>query len=145
MGDESPETTNTESDDIVSNIVAAIEATDSQKLLQLIVDQQFVLISVSTDEETDNDDEAMGAITAEVDDYEVLVAFTSEPLAGQFVDAMGDMFDNEDQVQGFIVDGEALLDYLPDDYGLLLNPETEHTALIKPDLAQQVITASDTE
>ena len=141
MSEDPSELENAESDAFLSKFAVAIDSVDTKRLLQLIVDQNFVLISVVDDTDGDDDD-AMGAITAEVEDFDVLVAFTSEPLAGEFVDAMGDMFGDQDQVQGFIVDGEALLDYLPEDYGLLLNPETEYVALIEPDLAQQVIAKS---
>ena len=127
-----------ESEVFVSSVTAAIDDRNAKKLFQLIIAQQFVLISVSDEQDADDED-AMGAITAEVDDYEVLVAFTSEPLASEFIDSMGDMFGEEDHIQGFIVDGDALLEYLPNDYGLLMNPETALTALIEPKLSQQVI------
>lgn len=141
MADDNSETDSAEADVLVANIVAAVEARDTSTLLQLIVAQQFVLISV-TDQADADDEEAMGAITAEVNDDEVLVAFTSEPLASEFVESMSDMFDEGDQIQGFIVEGDALLEYLPDDFGLLLNPETVFMVLIDAELARQVIANS---
>jgi len=125
----------TESDMDLTDLLPVIDARNSERLHEWITSKQFVLISIADHEE---DDEAMGAITAEVDGMDVLVAFTSETLAGEFVDKMSELFADEDQVQGFIVNGDALLDYLPEQYGLLLNPECDQTALIEPTLAQQI-------
>lgn len=138
MADESSNFDEDDSDVIVAKMSAAIDDRDAKHLFQLILDQQFVLISINEDEDEDDAD-AMGAITAEVEDYEVLVAFTSESLAEEFINVMGDMFGENDQVQGFIVEGDALLEYLPENYGLLLNPETDHTALVEPTLVRTVI------
>lgn len=119
----------------LSEVISVIDAGDFRRLHEWIIGKQFVLISIQDEE--DNED-AMGAITAEVDGMDVLVAFTSESLAGEFVDKRSELFDSADQVQGFIVHGDALLDYLPENYGLLLDPECEQTALIEPSLAQQI-------
>ncbi|TWT81002.1 hypothetical protein CA13_24490 [Planctomycetes bacterium CA13] len=115
---------------------AAIADRDVSKIRTLILGLQFVLINIDDDEE---DDESMGALTAEVEEEEVLVAFTSEEHAGQFVEEMGDLFTELDEVQGFIVDGETLLDYLPEEFGLLLNPETDEKQIIDGGLVSEII------
>lgn len=115
---------------------AAIEDRDAPKLRQLILNGEFILINIQSEE--DDEEDAMGALTAEIDDLPVLVAFTSERHAGAFVGAMGDLFEDSDEVQGFVVEGDALLEYLPDDYGLLVNPETESALVIDATLAAEV-------
>ena len=117
---------------------AAVEARDAAKLRELILDGEFILINIQSDEEDDDDEEAMGALTAEIDELPALVTFTSERHAGAFVGAMGDLFEDSEEVQGFLVDGDALLEYLPEDYGLLVNPETDSALVIDATLAAEV-------
>ncbi|TWU35955.1 SseB family protein [Novipirellula artificiosorum] len=119
-----------------SALDAAINDRDASTIRSLLLQLQFVLINIEDDED---DDESMGALTAEIEGEEVLVAFTSEENAGIFVEEMGDMFTDEDEVQGFVVDGETLLEYLPEDFGLLLNPETEQRNIIDTELVNEIV------
>jgi len=115
---------------------AAIADRNASKIRSLLLELQFVLINI---EDEDEDEESMGALTAEINEEEVLVAFTSEENAGIFVEEMSDLFTELDEVQGFVVDGETLLDYLPDDFGLLLDPETEHALTIDAALVSDIL------
>ena len=123
-----------------ADFAAAIEARDGSRLRELVLAGEFILINVQTDD--DDEEEGVGALTADLDDQPVLVAFTSEAHAGTFVGAMSELFEESDEVQGFLVEGDALLEYLPDEYGLLLNPETDDPQLIDAALSQQMVTAS---
>jgi hypothetical protein len=123
-----------------SKLFAAIDERDAAQVRSLILANEFVLISVSEGE--DDDEENVGALTAEIGEFDVLVAFTSEQNAGVFVGEMGELFEDEEGVDGVVVDGEALLEYLPDGFGLLLNPEVEDASIVDPTLAAEVASST---
>jgi len=120
----------------VEAYATAIEAKDAAALRALILASDFILINVPGE---DDDEEGMGALTADIDDTPVLVAFSTEDHAGTFVGAMSDMFDEVDEVHGFLVEGDALLEYLPEDYGLLIDPETDDIQLIGVEIAKHIV------
>ncbi|QDT08352.1 SseB family protein [Planctomycetes bacterium K23_9] len=123
---------------IESELIDAINARKAAEVRELIFQIEFVLIRVSENEEED-DDENFGALTASVDDDDVLVSFTSEEAAGNFVGAKGqELFEEGEEIEGFMVDGKTLLEYLPETFGLLINPESELTAVIDADLASKI-------
>ena len=112
----------------------AIEQGDAARVAQMMVPQSFTLLEVADD--TSEDEYA--ALTAEVDDYPLLVAFTSDDCAGEFAGAMPDLFEGDGDVPGFVVVGANLLTHLPDGFGVLLNPETENCCILPPELVDDV-------
>ena len=116
---------------------------DAGLLRRAILAGEFVLINVSQDEE--DDEEGQGALTAEIDGFEALVMFTSEELAGEFVNGQEDLFGEDEQVEGIVVEGVALLDYLPEGYGVLVDPEFEQASVLDPALVAEVLGAEDGE
>ena len=120
-----------------SGLADAVASRDAAAIREQIVTMEFILISVQ--EEDDSEDDGMGALTADVDDQPALVVFTSERHAERFVSAMADIFEGSDEVQGFLVEGDALLDYLPEDYGLLFDPETDDAHLVDALLARALL------
>lgn len=118
-----------------SDIATATTQRDASRLSSLINASEFIMISIA---EGDQQEEAVGALTAEVSGFEVLVAFTTEENAGEFVRAQGELFEDGEDVDGVVVEGGALLDHLPEGYGLLVDPETDAAALIEPSLAEEI-------
>lgn len=108
----------------------AVSAGDLDQVREAMFSGEFVLLSTSKSE--DEEDQNVGALTAEIDEYEVLVAFTSEDNAKLFVQEMGELFAEDESVDGVVVEGKAMLDYLPDGYGLLVDPELENTSVLDP-------------
>src|SRR6056297_2474756 len=129
------------SDAQYADLVTAIDDQNAGKIRKILLGGEFILISVHDPEDPD-DEEGVGALTADLDGEEVLVVFSSEEQAGAFVGEMTDMFDENEEVQGFMVEGDALLEYLPEDFGMLLNPETDDVQLITPSLATEVLSLS---
>ncbi|MFK8111111.1 MAG: hypothetical protein AB8B91_02865 [Rubripirellula sp.] len=119
----------------ILKINEAVTERDVDGLRGLILANEFVLISVSDGTE---DEENMGALTAELGDFDVLVAFTTEANAGAFVGEMDELFEDNEEVEGVVVEGNSMLEYLPDGYGLLLDPETDSACVIEPGLAAEV-------
>ncbi|MDA8744669.1 SseB family protein [Rubripirellula amarantea] len=118
----------------------AIAEKDPAKIRELMAKAEFVLISMSDGNE-DEDDDGGGALTAEIDGHEALVIFTSEELAGQFVNEQEDLFEDTEEVEGLVVEGEALLEYLPEGFGMLIDPEFESSEMIEPELAALIVAA----
>jgi hypothetical protein len=102
-----------------------------------ILASDFILLSTSKAGE--NDEENVGALTAEVEEVEVLVAFTTEENAKTFVNEMADLFSEDESVDGILVDGAAMLEYMPEGYGLLLDPELDPSSLMAPDVTAGVL------
>lgn len=121
-----------------SELHSAVSAGDLDKLRETILKREFVLLSTSKNE--DDEDENVGALTAEIDQFEVLVAFTSESNAEVFVREMGDLFSEDESVDGVVVEGQAMLDYLPEGYGLLIDPELDQTSVMDPQMTSAIMT-----
>ena len=121
--------------DADSKLIAAINERDASQVRSLILGREFVMINISGDDDDDN----VGALTAELGDFEVLVVFTSEQNAGVFVQEMGELFENEEEVDGVFVEGNAVLESLPEGFGVLLNPETESAIVIDPTLTAEIL------
>ncbi len=123
-----------------TDLMTAIIDRDAAVVRRHVLDREFILINVVDDEEDDDEDQ-MGALTAEINDFDVLVVFTCEETAAHFVESMADMFENQDDVTGFVVEGIALLEYLPENFGLLLNAESENAQIVDPKLVLEVLAA----
>jgi hypothetical protein len=54
------------------------------------------------------------------------------------VQESGDLFASDESVDGVVVDGEALLEYLPDGFGILMDPESDSAIVIEPGLLRDV-------
>ncbi len=113
----------------------AVEDRNADAIRQLILASEFILLNIQGE---DDEEEGMGALTADIEDMPVLVAFSSEENAATFVGAVSEMFEDEEEVQGFLVEGDSLLDYLPEDYGLLMDPETDDVVLIPVDISKHM-------
>lgn len=127
-----------------ASLFAAIEADDVARIAALFPTQSFTLFDVTEETEEASDDET-AALTAEVEDFPVVVAFTSETHAGEFAGAMPDLFETDADVPAFIMDGGNLLAHLPEGFGVLLNPETDDCYVLPPDLVDAVAERANNE
>ena len=109
---------------------------DASQLRSLLVDSELLLLSTSGSDEGEDGD--LGAIVAEIEDTEVLVVFTTEQAARDFVAENGELFEEDEEVDAIVVEGKALIDYLPDEYGILFDPVSDDSILIEPDLVREV-------
>jgi len=120
---------------IEKHLLEAVSDRNADALRSMLLERTFVVINITSGEDNVKEDE-VSTLRAEVEDFEALVAFTTEARASVFVEEMEDIFEEEDEVEGMFVDGDALLDSLADGLGLLLNPEDESAAVIDPDLVK---------
>ncbi len=127
---------------LIERLRTAIEEVDPATVLDLLREHAFTVFELR-DEEGEEDD-AAATLTAEVDDFEAVVAFTSDELAADFAQNIPEVFEGEsEEVPGFHIDGESLLFELPEGFGLLLNPESDGTLILTPDLVASLVAVSD--
>ena len=120
-----------------SRLADAIEQRDAVLVRQLFDAAEFVLLTVS-DEEEDEDEEGASVFSTDMDGMDLLVAFTNEQAAGDFVRSMEEIYEEGDEIEGYVLDGDALLDYMPPEHGVYLNPESDDSLVIDHDLIQLV-------
>lgn len=110
-----------------------IAESDPDAIARAFLEHQLTLVEMP-----DDSDDGQAALTAEVDGFHVIIAFSSQERAQQFAEAMPDLVDSHDTLSAFVVPGCEFLENLPDELGILLNAECEDTALLPPDLVQEI-------
>lgn len=117
--------------------LAALAEDDQQQITSLFPDQDFVLIEVQDEEEDDSvpDDERVTAMIAEVEDFSALILFTSPKLVESFA-AQTDLFQDEETIPSFIMNGRQIMELLPENTGLLFNPESDDCFVMSPTVFQ---------
>ncbi len=126
---------NESTETLESKLTDAVDQRDALLVRQLVNEAEFVLLTLPDDED---DEEGANVFSTDLDGMELLVAFTNEQAAGDFVNSMEDLFEDGEEVEGYVLDGDALLQYMPPEYGLLLNPESDDSLLIDLELIELV-------
>lgn len=123
------------SESLENQLADAIQERDAVLVRRLMEQAEFVLLTVNSDETgEDEDEDGPHVMSKEVDGMELVVAFTNDQAAGDFVHSASDLYQNDEDVQGYVLDGDALLQYMPPEYGLLLNPESDPSMIIDGEL-----------
>ena len=121
--------------DSASELFDAIAQGNTTRIAELLPPMSFTLFDVSEDP----DSEELDTLTAQVDDFDVLVAFSSDDHAGMFAGVVPDLFETDDDIPAFIVDGGTLISNVPEGCGVLLNPETDDCYVLSPDMVAAVV------
>src|SRR6185503_20653491 len=119
---------------VIARLNDAITRDDASQVAAIIAHQEFTLIETPEDSE----EGSRAAMTGEVDDFPVLLAFTSGQHASKFADTMPEINQDDGGVPGFIVDGNNLVTNAPDGFGLLLNMESDDVIVVLPGLVDRV-------
>lgn len=120
-----------------SKLASAIEQRDAVLVRQLFDSAEFVLLTVS-DEGDEEGEEGANVFSTDMDGMDLLVAFTNEKAAGDFVRSMEEIYEEGDEIEGYVLDGDAFLDYMPPEHGIFLNPESDDSLVIDHELIQLV-------
>ncbi len=126
---------NESTETLESKLTDAVDQRDALLVRQLVNEAEFVLLTLPDEED---DEEGANVFSTDLDGMELLVAFTNEQAAGDFVNSMEDIFEDGEEVEGYVLDGDALLQYMPPEYGLLLNPESDESLVIDLELLELV-------
>ena len=116
------------------SIHEAVAERDTGQLKSLIISGEFTILSSSVDDEDQN----VGAFIAEIDTIEALIVFSTDAITRSFVEGMKDPTGEDESIDGILIDGPSLLEYLPDNYGILLDAESENALIIEPDLIREI-------
>ena len=115
----------------------AIEQRDAVRVRQLMEPAEFVLLTIP-DETDEDDEEGANVFSTELEGMNLVVAFTNEPAAGDFVHSMEEIFEEGEEIEGYVLNGDALLEYMPPEHGLFLNPESDDSLVIDHELLELV-------
>jgi len=123
------------------DFLVAMSNDDQAEIIRLFPVSEFYLLEIeeegSENDEEDNDgdlDEAStSALTAEVDDFVALVAFTSSAHVEAFCDE-SELFDEDEPIPCLVMKGTEIIDLLPDELGILFNPESEDAFVFSPEV-----------
>lgn len=120
-----------------SQFLAALANDDQTEITRLFPDQEFILLEVEEESKSDEDSDAdqVTAMIAEVEDFSALIVFTSTGLVETFADQT-DLFEGENDIPSFIMTGRELLEMLPEETGILFNPESEECFVMSPTVFQ---------
>jgi hypothetical protein len=122
-------------DDAHTELVNAIEQRDAVQIRQLMEDLEFILLMMSDEGEGgEQDEDAANVISTEIDGMDLLVVFTKDSAVQQFINSMEEMFDEDEEVEGYILSGGNLLEYMPPEHGLYLNPESDDALVVDTEL-----------
>ncbi|MDM4016903.1 SseB family protein [Roseiconus lacunae] len=122
------------SESFESQFVDAVEKRDAALVRQMMAQAEFVLLAVADDEDDSEEDGAANVFSTEVDGMDLLVAFTSDEAARNFIDLRRDQYEEDEEIGGYILGGETLLEYMPPEHGLYLNPDTESPMVVDQEL-----------
>lgn len=107
---------------------------DADQVAALLPQVDFTI--VESPDESEGEDKA--ALVAEVEGAPAIVAFTSNEHAQAFAESASELLDDDGSLPAFIVPGANLLENLPEDFGLLLNPESEECVVLAPAFVDQL-------
>lgn len=125
-----------ELDSKLETLEDAIEAEDSVAILEWIHNQTFTLVSLG------GEDGETAAMIMDTEAFPALVVFLDEESAEVFVQSIADQIDGE-EVETFLVAGADLLEPLPEEFGILINPDSECPLMIEPGLLHDLGDASE--
>jgi hypothetical protein len=137
----------TNSDDETSRFSVLAEAMsegDKQAIDRWIRNEQFTLVALAEEDGESEEEGALSALVVETEEFPAVVAFMSSEDAQRFVDSIADQIEGE-SVNLFEVDGDALLQPMSEDFGLLINPESDDAIMIEPRLLRPDDESEDLE
>ena len=137
----------TNSDDETSRFSVLAEAMsegDKQAIDRWIRNEQFTLVALAEEDGESEEEGALSALVVETEEFPAVVAFMSSEDAQRFVDSIADKIEGE-SVNLFEVDGDALLQPMSEDFGLLINPESDDAIMIEPRLLRPDDESEDLE
>lgn len=118
-----------------SEIAQAAEDNDAFKAEQLIRSHELLVlqrIDVETGEVEYDEDENFSVVLAEVDEDVAVVCFSNFSAATSFMDSVCDELTDGQRLPAVLLDGNELLDGLPDSVGLLVDPTTDNECYFPP-------------
>ncbi|MDX1928762.1 MAG: hypothetical protein SFV81_19690 [Pirellulaceae bacterium] len=125
-------------EDVVGDaLVTAHEQGDLSEAHRIIRANDFMVLQQfdpETGEVSENDDGSFNVVLVEVEEDTAVVAFTQEKFASEFLHDVEDELPEAENYPAVMLDGNTLLDGLPEDCGLLINPGAPTECYFPPGL-----------
>ena len=121
--------------DLGGLIADAAEANDANQAEHIIRSGEFIIfqqIDVESGEIEEDDEGNFSVVLAEVDEDLAVVCFSSQDAANNFAKEIVDELPDGRELPSVVMDGNMLLDGLPEDCGLLVNPGTDNESYFPP-------------
>ncbi len=118
-------------------LVLAHEQNDIDAAHRIIRSHEFMVLQQfdpETGEVNENDDGSFNVVLVEVEEDTAVVAFTQEKFASEFLHDVEDELPDIENYPAVMLDGNALLDGLPEDCGLLINPGAPTECYFPPEM-----------
>ena len=115
--------------DLGGLIADAAEANDATVAENIIRSGEFIIfqqIDLESGEIEQDDEGNFSVVLAEVDDELAVVCFSNQEAADLFAKEIGSDLPEGRELPAVTMDGNMLIDGLPEDCGLLVNPGTEN-------------------
>lgn len=127
-------------DDVVGEALAtAAEEGDVDEVLRIIRENDFVVLQQfdpESGEVNENEDGSFNVVLVEIEEDTAVVVFTHEKFAGEFLREVGEELPDAEHYPAVMLDGNTLLDGLPGDCGLFINPGAPTECYFPPGFAE---------
>lgn len=112
----------------------AVEEDDPVAIAKWLFARDFTLI----DEGLQSPDGGTAAMVLDIEDHPVVAAFTSLKYANKFAGEQPELFDDPENIKGFVVTGQDLVLNLPAGGGVLINAGADDERYLPPELVDQI-------
>lgn len=120
--------------DLAGLIADAAEANDASVAASIIRSSEFIILQqIDAEGQIEQDEEGnFSVVLAEVDEDTAVVCFSNPQAAANFIEEIRDDIPGGRDLPAVTLDGESLLEGLPEDCGLLVNPGDETESYFPP-------------
>lgn len=121
--------------DLGGLIADAAEANDATVAENIIRSGEFIVfqqIDMESGEIEEDEEGNFSVVLAEVDEELAVVCFSNQAAADNFANEIGDDLPEGQELPAIMMDGNMLIDGLPEDCGLLVNPGTDFESFFPP-------------
>ncbi len=121
--------------DLGGLIADAAEANDATVAENIIRSGEFIVfqqIDVESGEVEEDGEGNFSVVLAEVDEELAVVCFSNQEAADQFAIEIGEDLPEGTELPAVMMGGDMLIDGLPEDCGLLVNPGTDNESFFPP-------------
>ena len=121
--------------DLGGLIADAAEANDATVAENIIRSGEFIIfqqIDLESGDVEQDEEGNFSVVLAEVDDELAVVCFSNQEAADLFAKEIGNDLPEGRELPAVTMDGNMLIDGLPEDCGLLVNPGTDNESFFPP-------------
>ncbi|MCI0357928.1 MAG: hypothetical protein L0211_05495 [Planctomycetaceae bacterium] len=116
------------------DLAEVLEEEDAAAIARWLAARDFWLV----DDGLENDEGGTAALVLDVEGSPVVVVFTSEKHVSAYAQEKPEMFDDPQNIPGFVVEGRNVILNLPEGGGVLIDPATDDEQYLPPELVTKI-------